>query len=146
MNDFSKMSARELRKIAPAYGVTGASRMTKDEIVLALSGARQPFDREARDALHRVPQVAYDPAGHLGRVGTGGLNRFHRRHVVHTAYGDAREATTFYSRRKRHQRVAGLMVPAVGDGEGNYLPMLDAAAPAARPSVLRRLTAALSNR
>lgn len=41
MTDFASMSARELRSIAPSYGVTGASRMKKDELVEALNVAEQ---------------------------------------------------------------------------------------------------------
>lgn len=96
MPDFSQMSARELRSIAPTYGITGASRKLaktiRAELAAAFEAARiegrrrgyqfstlapiseghpEPrvvFDREARDALAAQPVLVYDPAENITKA------------------------------------------------------------------------------
>jgi hypothetical protein len=127
MSDFRSMGARELRKIAPKLGLTGASRMSQASIVAwiesyitiltpeqrAFIGAT--FDREARDALHRAPVLVYDPAGHLTakqRAQRNAKNRAERRHtIVRVTQIDG--ATHWIKRRiPRQFRVGGVMQPA----------------------------------
>ncbi len=97
MPDFSQMSARELRSIAPTYGITGASRKLAKTIRAELDALhveavvegrrrgihlatvapiggdfdkapRVVFDREARDALAAQPVLVYDPAEQLTKA------------------------------------------------------------------------------
>lgn len=81
MTEYASMSARQLRKIAPSLGVTGASRMTKEQIIAALPSPR--FDRAARDALKRRPVVIWDAyTESLEPDGPGNQTREHRRKFV----------------------------------------------------------------
>lgn len=126
MTDFASMTARELRKIAPEHGVTGASRMTKPEIVAALTdptrvkprsekfSARKPFDRWARDTMHRKAVTIYDPAAEVpeDHDRRADLRRELRRHRFDTVMLLDGGRTTRKVRLKKDKRVAGLMVPA----------------------------------
>lgn len=107
----AKMGARELRKMASTAGVTGASRMTKDEILDAMAQARVfSFDRDARDALKPTATHIYDPAGHINhadrrrRYGRAAKNRHDRRHFQTQTKGTANLP--------RRARLAGLQKPA----------------------------------
>jgi hypothetical protein len=152
MSEYTNMSARQLRKVAPSLGITGASRMTKDQIL----------DRIAETQRATLPGVVsvslYDPAATIpeGRAESrAALPRALRRHAVVPAGKDDRGqmqyATVNIPRRERRRnsryrrtmgamygipphRPAGLMVPAVRgpivDGEQQYVPMFEQPKPA----------------
>jgi hypothetical protein len=122
MTDFSQMSARALRKVAPGLGITGASRMTKQEILDAII-ALDPANRRAgtmtrgeRDALHRVSTNVYDPAGHLtphDARSLAGRNRQGRRWTTGVKYDDAQQRVIIKVRQPADRRDrAGLQQPA----------------------------------
>lgn len=120
MSDYPNMGARQLRKLASAKGITGASRMTKAEILFELATLEDTSLRQAgtmtrgeRDELRPRAYVLYHPAQGLDDhdlKSKASLSRYHRRHTVHNAktLGGLR---TWVTNVKRADRKAGVMVP-----------------------------------
>lgn len=85
-----------LRKQASRLGITGASRMTKDQVIAAI-GALDPSNRRAgnmtrgeRDSLRAKAYLLYHPAQNLSQADArskSSLPRFERRHQRHEVRG-----------------------------------------------------------